>query len=120
MSILDTVMNAVDKHPEVSNQQHSSLIHAAMEMFGNSGAISGLMSNAQSHGLGHIVSSWIANGPNQQVSPDQVQNLVGQDRINELAQRTGMSSGLAGAALSRILPMIVDKLTPDGKLQQAA
>jgi len=32
----------------------------APEMFGNSGAISGLLNSAESNGLGHIVQSWIS------------------------------------------------------------
>lgn len=106
--------------PEVNEQQHSTLLQSAMQMFGNSGGLSSLLSNAESQGLGHIVGSWVGDGPNQTVSPDQVQRLVGQDRINELANRAGISSAVAGAALSRILPVLVDRLTPHGKLPAAA
>lgn len=120
MSILDAVMAMVEKHPDVSPQQHSRLIQSAMEMFGSSGGLSGLMNNAHSQGLEHMVSSWIASGPNQQASADQVQKLVGQDRINQLANRVGLSSGVVSAALARILPILVDKLTPHGNLPQAA
>jgi uncharacterized protein YidB (DUF937 family) len=45
---------------------------------------------------------------------------VGQDRITQFANRAGISSGLAGAALARILPVLVDRLTPHGKLPKAA
>jgi uncharacterized protein YidB (DUF937 family) len=120
MSIFDTLTNAVEKHPEVNDEQHSTLLKSAMEMFGNSGGLSGLVNNAESQGLGHIVGSWIGTGSNQPVSPDQVQRMVGQDRINQLAGSTGISSATAGAALASILPVLVDKLTPHGKLPQAA
>jgi uncharacterized protein YidB (DUF937 family) len=120
MSILDSVMNLAERHPEVNEQQHSTLLTSAMEMFGSSGGLSSLMNNAESQGLGHIVGSWIGTGPNQSVSPDQVQGLIGQDRLNELASRAGLSSGVAGAALARILPVLVDRLTPHGNLPQAA
>jgi uncharacterized protein YidB (DUF937 family) len=82
--------------------------------------LSNLQKNAESQGLGHIVGSWIGTGPNQSVSPDQVENLVGQDRIDQLASRAGISSSIASAALARILPVLVDRLTPRGKLPQAA
>jgi uncharacterized protein YidB (DUF937 family) len=120
VSIFDTLTSAVEKHPQVNDEQHSTLLKSAMEMFGNSGGLSNLMNNAESQGLGHIVGSWIGNGPNQSVAPDQVQRMVGQDRINQLASRAGISSGIAGAALARMLPVLVDKLTPHGKLPQAA
>jgi hypothetical protein len=40
MSILDTLSNMVEKHPDVSQEQHNTLLQSAMEMFGNSGGLS--------------------------------------------------------------------------------
>jgi uncharacterized protein YidB (DUF937 family) len=120
VSILDTLSNVVEKHPDVSQEQHSTLLQSATEMFGNSDGLSQLVSHADSQGLGHIVGSWIGTGSNQSVSADQVTKLVGQDRITQFANRAGISSGLAGAALARILPVLVDRLTPHGKLPEAA
>ena len=120
MSILDTLSNVIERHPDVSQEQHNTLLQSATEMFGNSGGLSYLLSHADAQGLGHIVGSWIGTGSNQSVSADQVTQLLGQDRITELANRAGISSGLAGAALARILPVLVDRLTPHGRLPQAA
>ena len=120
MSILDSVMGVVEKHPELSQDQHSNLLQTAMQMFGNRASLAGLVNNADSQGLGHIVQSWISTGPNQSVAPQQLEGLVGQERINELASRVGVPPAIANAALSRVLPVIVDKLTPHGKLPQAA
>jgi uncharacterized protein YidB (DUF937 family) len=120
MSILDAVTNVVERHPDMSEEQHNTLLQSAMEMFGNSGGLSTLLSNAGSQGLSHIVGSWIGTGSNQAVSAEQVQQLVGQDRIGQIASRAGIPSGIASAALARILPVLVDKLTPHGRLPQAA
>jgi uncharacterized protein YidB (DUF937 family) len=120
MSILDSLSSAVERHPDLSEEQHHTLLQSAMQMFGNSGGLSSLVSNAHSEGLGHIVGSWIGTGSNQAVSPDQVQRLVGQDRISQFASQAGVSSGVAGVALARILPVLVDRLTPHGRLPQAA
>ena len=120
MSIFEALADVVERHPDVSEDQHHTLLSAAMEMFGNPGELSTLVSNAQSQGLGHIVGSWIGTGSNQSVSPDQTQRLVGQNRISELASRVGISPALASTALAGILPVLVDKLTPGGKLPLAA
>jgi uncharacterized protein YidB (DUF937 family) len=120
MGILDSLMGAAEKHPDISQEQHSNLVSTAMHMFGSGSNLSGLVSRAESRGLGGTVQSWIGNGPNQSIAPQQVQGLVGEDRVNELAQRAGVPHSVASAALSRLLPMIVDKLTPNGKLPQAA
>ena len=120
MGILDTLSKVVERHPEMSAEQHNTLLQSALEMLGNSGGLSNLVSNADSQGLGHIVGSWIGTGSNASVSADQVQRLVGQDRISQFANRAGISSAVAGAALAHILPALVDRLTPHGKLPQAA
>ena len=117
MGIFDAITGMAERHPDVNEQQHSTLLQSAMAMFGNSGGISGLLNNAQSHGLGGIVQSWIGTGANQPIGAGQLQSVVGQDRINELATRAGVPPAIATAALSRILPVIVDRLTPQGKVE---
>jgi uncharacterized protein YidB (DUF937 family) len=120
MGLMDMISGAVERHPEVNQEQHATLVQTALQMFGNHGGISGLLNNAQSHGLANVVQSWIGTGANHTITSDQVQNLVGQDRINQLAGRVGIAPETAKAALSRILPAVVDKATPAGELPKAA
>ena len=120
MSILDTVMNLAEKHPQVNDQQHSTLVQSAAEMFGHSGGISELLGDAERNGIGGIVQSWIGSGSNQPVSENQVERLIGQDRLNQLASRAGIPPAIASAALARILPTLVDRFTPHGRMPEAA
>jgi uncharacterized protein YidB (DUF937 family) len=120
MGLMDMISGAVEKHPQVSQEQHATLMQTAMQMFGNHQGVSSLLQNAESQGLGHVVQSWVNTGTNQPVAPGEVENLIGQDRINQLASKVGVSPDIARAAMSRILPVIVDKMTPQGKLPQAA
>jgi uncharacterized protein YidB (DUF937 family) len=120
VSIFDAVAGFAEKHPELNDQQHSGLLRAAVEMFGNRGGISSLLTGAESQGLAHIVQSWIGTGNNQSIAPQQLESILGQDRIQQLATRAGIPPSLASAALSRILPAVVDKATPEGRLPQAA
>jgi uncharacterized protein YidB (DUF937 family) len=120
MSLLDTIAGMVEKHPDTTDEQHSNLVQTAMEMFGNHTGISQLLTNAQSQDLGQIVQSWIGSGSNQAIAPGQVQNVVGQDRLSEFAQRAGVPPTIASAALARILPALIDRWTPHGKLPEAA
>ena len=120
MSILDSILGATQQHSEVNQQQHASLVQSAMQMFGNHAGMSDLMRNAESQGVGHIFQSWVGTGANQPIAAQQVEGMVGEDRINQLAARAGVSPGIAKAALAGILPIIVDKLTPQGRMPQAA
>jgi uncharacterized protein YidB (DUF937 family) len=120
MSTFDTLMGAAEQHPELNQEQHSNLVQTAMQMFGNHVGLSDLMNNAGSQGIDHIFQSWVSAGTNQPIAPQQVQGLVGQDKLNQLAARVGIPPAIASAALARILPVVVDKFTPHGKLPQAA
>jgi uncharacterized protein YidB (DUF937 family) len=121
MGIFDKIESAVGSsggEGNMNQQQHESLMQHAMQMFGSNQALSGLLGNAQSHGLGGIVQSWISKGENQPIQPNQVENLVGQERLQQLASRAGIPSSIAGIVLSRILPTVVDRLTPQGHIPE--
>jgi uncharacterized protein YidB (DUF937 family) len=78
------------------------------------GGVQGIVSQLQQQGLGATVSSWIGNGPNQAITPDQVHQVFGADTIKELAAKAGLSPQDLAAKLSALLPQVVDKLTPNG------
>jgi uncharacterized protein YidB (DUF937 family) len=78
--------------------------------------LGGLLNQFQQGGLGDVVKSWIGTGPNQPISPNQLGSALGPKIIQVLAQKTGMSEQELTAQLSQILPGVVDKLTPSGRL----
>jgi uncharacterized protein YidB (DUF937 family) len=82
------------------------------------GGLSRLLQSFASKGLGDAVSSWVGTGGNQPVSAEQVANVLGSDRIQEIAQKLGISSADASSGLATLLPRIIDKLTPDGKVPE--
>jgi uncharacterized protein YidB (DUF937 family) len=80
------------------------------------GGLGGLMDKLQKGGLGNAINSWIGPGQNQPVSPGQLGSALGPDIIKTLAQRSGLSEEEITKALSQVLPGVVDKLTPHGRL----
>ncbi len=83
---------------------------------GGAGGLGGLLSQFQNAGLGHVADSWIGTGPNHPVSPDQLQNVFGQDRVNDMANQAGMQPGDFLSQLSQHLPAAVNGMTPNGQL----
>jgi len=75
-----------------------------------------LLDRFKQNGQGEAAESWINNGPNQQVSPPQLKQAIGQDVLVALEQQTGLSQEEILARLSRELPAAVDKYTPGGRL----
>ena len=80
------------------------------------GGISGLVSAFQKNGLGEVVASWISNNTNLPISAAQIQSVLGQGPLQDLAAKTGLSTNEVAAKLSEHLPGLVDQLTPEGKL----
>ena len=80
------------------------------------GGIGGLVSMFEQAGLGHIAQSWVGNGPNQPVSPDQLQSVFGQDRVQSMASQSGMQPQDFLSQLSQHLPNAVNGMTPNGRL----
>lgn len=78
--------------------------------------LGGLLQSFEQNGLGNVIQSWIAPGPNQPITPQQVHQAIGPDVIDDIAQRAGMPRDQLLAELSRVLPGLVDKATPQGRL----
>jgi len=85
---------------------------------GAGGGLGGLLQQLQQAGLGDQVNSWVGTGQNLPVSAEQLQGAFGADRMSQMAEQMGLSTGDLGAQLSQMLPQVVDKLTPNGQLPE--
>jgi uncharacterized protein YidB (DUF937 family) len=84
------------------------------------GGLGGLLEKLQAGGLGGVANSWVGSSQNQPVSPGQLGPALGSDIIKTLAQRSGLSEEELTQQLSQVLPGVVDKLTPAGRLPTLA
>jgi len=75
-----------------------------------------LVSKMDSGGLGAIAKSWLGDGNNEAVSPDQITSMFGSDKISEFASKMGLSKDEAAGGLSEALPQMVDKASSSGSL----
>jgi uncharacterized protein YidB (DUF937 family) len=80
------------------------------------GGLGGLIQSFQKNGLGDIVNSWVSTGKNLPISPEQIQQGLGGDLLKQLAAQAGIGTEAAGGQLADLLPGLIDKLTPDGKM----
>ncbi|TCL67205.1 YidB family protein [Rhizobium sp. BK251] len=80
------------------------------------GGLGGLLETLTKSGLGEQVDSWVQPGANRSVSPGDLGGALGSQTIGDLARKAGMSEQELLAQLSTILPGVVDKLTPDGRV----
>ena len=78
--------------------------------------IGSLLSQMDSGGLGNAAKSWLGDGDNDAISPNQVTDVLGADKLSEFASQLGISKEEAAGGLSDALPHMVDKGSSGGSL----
>jgi uncharacterized protein YidB (DUF937 family) len=117
MGLFDEILGSVvGAKEEERKKQSSSLISGLLDLLDEpeTGGIQGLAERSQGRGLGELVASWIGTGRNREISPRQVEDLLGARRVEQLGQSAGLTGPLAAGAIAALLPVLIDKLTPDG------
>jgi uncharacterized protein YidB (DUF937 family) len=97
-----------------------ALIKSALQMFqegaAKQGGLAGLLDQFMNAGLGEKADSWVGTGKNEAISGDEVEQALGSDKVDELAQKAGVSHDEAKEGMAEALPKVVDKVTPQGEL----
>jgi uncharacterized protein YidB (DUF937 family) len=81
-----------------------------------SGGLKELMDRFRQTGQEPKAQSWVSSGANQSIAPHELEQVLGDERINWLVEETGMPRDQLLTKLSGELPAAVDELTPDGRL----
>ena len=118
MSLLNSVLGGLMGGAGGSSSPMQSVLTSMLggQQGGGMGGLGGLLSQFQQAGLGHVADSWVGNGPNQPISPDQLHNVLGEDRVRSMADQAGMAPTDFLSQLSQHLPNAVNGMTPDGQL----
>jgi uncharacterized protein YidB (DUF937 family) len=132
MGLLDDVIGAaLGSRPESGQpaQGQSSPIAAALIALlasragagsvgqqGSLGGLDGLVNQFKQSGFEDIINSWIGTGQNQPVSANQLRQALGPETVDDLSDQTGVPHDDLLSQLSKILPGVVDRLTPNGQL----
>ncbi|MDM0044567.1 YidB family protein [Variovorax dokdonensis] len=83
---------------------------------GQAGGLGGLVSKFEQAGLGDVIGSWVGNGENQQITPDQMHGALGSDTINSMASRLGINAQTLLPLLASLLPVLINQFTPQGRV----
>ena len=82
------------------------------------GGLGGLLGGLRDRGLGHKVESWVGHGENHPVAPQEVERAFDPADLDEAARRAGTNRGALLHELSGMLPGMVDRVTPNGRMPQ--
>jgi uncharacterized protein YidB (DUF937 family) len=98
---------AAAPHPSPTSDQNAGGLLAGL---------GGLLEKLQQGGHGEAAKSWVGNGQNQAITPASLGSILGPSVIKGVAAKLGKSEEEVTAQLSQLLPGLVDKLTPQGRL----
>jgi len=79
-----------------------------------------LIDRFKQSGFEDIINSWIGTGQNQTISPAQLRQALGQKTVNDLSRQAEAPQDDLLSQLSKYLPGVIDKLTPNGQLPRDA
>lgn len=80
------------------------------------GGLKDLLDRFRQSGQEDKAQSWVAKGSNQPIAPQELEQTLGEERIQWLVEQTGLPRDELLAGLSSELPNAVDELTPDGRV----
>jgi uncharacterized protein YidB (DUF937 family) len=110
MGLLDGVMGGVTG---------AAMVSLVSNLIEKHGGVQGIVEQFEKQGLGPTVRSWVSTGDNHPISPDQVQQALGPDTLQQYAAKAGISVDELRQKLAQILPQAVDKMTPGGTVAKA-
>jgi uncharacterized protein YidB (DUF937 family) len=82
--------------------------------------LGGLIGKLTAGGAGPQVNSWVGQGANQPIQPGTLGSALGQNTLNDLSARTGMSQQELLNQLATVLPQLINHLTPNGRMPTVA
>jgi uncharacterized protein YidB (DUF937 family) len=80
------------------------------------GGVEGIVGKLRQAGYGDEVQSWLGAGPNQPITADGVARAIGHGQLGLMASRFGLQPDQLSGLLAKVLPGLIDRLSPDGTL----
>jgi uncharacterized protein YidB (DUF937 family) len=81
-----------------------------------SDGLANLVEQLRQAGLGDAVNYWIGAGKNHPVAPDPLKSALGEKAIGKMAGDTGVEADDLLSELAKALPVLLDRLTPNGQV----
>jgi uncharacterized protein YidB (DUF937 family) len=101
-----------------------ALLPGLLGMLGSSTAngqtgLHSLLDGMHATGSGTAADSWVGTGESQPVTPAQVEQALGPDKLQQLSAQSGLPPAQVSQGLAAILPALVNHLTPNGQVPSA-
>lgn len=96
--------------------RESDMLKSVLELVKGSGGLGGLLALFGMSGLDGKARSWVGGGENEEIQPDDVRGVFGDSAISRIASQLGMGTGEASSLVAKLLPEVVNQVTPKGEV----
>jgi uncharacterized protein YidB (DUF937 family) len=114
MALIDDLIGGV------VNSVAGDKAQALNDFFKTNGGLQGLAQKFQNGGANELFASWVGTGENALINPDQIDKILGSGPIHDLATKLGIDTKQASDYIATKRPELVDRLTPDAKIEPDA
>ena len=115
-AIAETLLNELDQRPG-AREEGGQVLPALLGLVSNRG-VEGLINMFQANGLGQQAQSWISTGANLPISETELEQGLGADTVDTMATQAGLPRPAVSQLLTMLLPALIDRLTPEGRVSQ--
>lgn len=124
--ISEMLDDAKHSQPGGPSAGQSSLFSSIAGIFGSGGGgslssgLGDLVRQFTSAGHGNAAQSWVATGQNMQLQEHDLAQVIGNDTLDDLVTKTGLSRADLIHRLTAAVPEVINQLTPEGRLPTEA
>ncbi|MFC7779407.1 YidB family protein [Pantoea sp. GCM10028869] len=117
MGLLDDLVGSLGNSNGSGQGNQMQQLMAIWNWVQEQGGVEVLLQKFQQGGLGQVLNSWLGSGSNMSIDGGEVQNALGNDQLQSLADKLGTDVQGASGTLAALLPQVIDKLSPQGHIK---
>ncbi|WP_210081209.1 YidB family protein [Pantoea endophytica] len=117
MGLLDDLAGSLGNSNGSGQGNQMQQLMAIWNWVQEQGGVEVLLQKFQQGGLGQVLNSWLGRGSNMSIDGGEIQNALGNDQLQSLADKLGTDVQGASGTLAALLPQVIDKLSPQGHIK---
>jgi uncharacterized protein YidB (DUF937 family) len=78
--------------------------------------LGGLVKKFEEGGYADQARSWVATGANKVIDSGAIDKVLGHETVAGIGKKVGLDTKQTAAKMADLLPKVVDRLTPEGKV----
>ncbi len=113
---IETLVSEVARATGLGQNAQKFVGVVARYIFSQPGGLAGFRNKFEAAGLGRVFNSWLSGGesPMQSIEPNQLRSVLGNQSVEEIAQKSGIGAKMIPGLLATAVPAIVKAVTAGG------